>query len=186
MRISLIAAVLALALPASAQDAPAPDASDSIVSVLQQDGRFAVLVDALERAGLTQTLSEPGPYTLFAPTDSAFAALPDGLLASLTPEDLQGLLLGHVVAGAVTSNQASEAGEAPSAWTDRVLTFTETETGLAVDGAPIVDADISASNGVVHVIGGVLLPSSEGEDMDPDGMDPEDMDDGDGEPDDTF
>ena len=182
MRIPLIAAVLALALPASAQDMPASDAPDaSIVSVLQQDGRFTTLLSALETAGLTQTLTEPGPYTLFAPTDSAFAALPDGALASLTPEQLQSILLGHVVAGAVTSDQAFEAGQAPTAWSDRTLTFTETDGGLAVDGAPIVEADVVASNGVIHVIGGVLLPPTDpaGAGMD-DGMMDDDggMDDG--------
>ena len=178
MRISLIAAVLALALPAAAQDAPAPEAAEAtIVSVLQADGRFTTLVGALETAGLTQTLSEPGPFTVFAPTDSAFAALPEGLLASLTPEQLQGVLLGHVVAGAVTSNQAFEAGEAPTAWTDRTLTFTETDGGLAVDGTPIVEADLAASNGVIHVVGGVLLPPSDPAGTDGDDMDDQDMDD---------
>lgn len=173
MRISLIAAALALALPATAQEAPAADADASIVTVLQEDGRFTTLLGALETAGLTQTLTEPGPYTLFAPTDSAFAALPEGVLASLTPEQLQGVLLGHVVAGAVSSNQAFEAGEAPTAWTDRSLTFTDSGTGLAVDGAPILDADVAASNGVVHVIGSVLLPAGDPADADADG-DPDD------------
>lgn len=176
MRITLIAALLALALPASAQDVPASDAPDaSIVTVLQEDGRFTALLSALETAGLTQTLTEPGPYTLFAPTDSAFAALPDGALASLTPEQLQGVLLGHVVAGTVSSNQAFEVGEAPTAWGDRTLTFTETDGGLAVDDTPILEADLVASNGVIHVIGGVLLPSTDPAGA---GMDDGDVDDG--------
>ena len=184
MRISLIVAALALALPASAQDAPADD-SATVVSVLQQDGRFTVLVDAIERAGLTQTLSEPGPYTVFAPTDSAFAALPEGTLESLTPEDLQGVLLGHVIAGAVSSNQAFEAGEAPGAWGDRVFTFTEIDTGLAVDDVAIVQADVVASNGVIHVIDGVLLPSAPAGDSVDDG-DMDDQPDDDGSPDGSF
>lgn len=172
MRVFLIAALVAvLAVPASAQ-VPA-DSSSSIVTVLSDDGRFTVLLDALENAGLSETLAEPGPFTLFAPTDSAFAALPEGVLASLTPDELQRVLLGHVVEGTVSSAAAAEAGQAPSAWTDRTLTFVVGGNGgLSVDGVSITEADIAAPNGVIHVVGAVLLPNDEPE---PDEMD-EDMD----------
>ena len=165
MRAFLFAAlVAALAVPASAQ---APADSSSIVTVLQDDGRFTVLLDALETAGLVETLSEPGPFTLFAPTDSAFAALPPDALADLSPDDLQRVLLGHLVAGAVSGADAAEAGQAPTAWTDRMLTFSATDGGgLAVDGVAIIEADVAAANGVVHVIGSVLLPPAD----DGDGM----------------
>ncbi len=171
----IVALVAVLALPASAQapaDAAAADSS-SIVTVLSDDGRFAVLLGALESTGLLDTLAEPGPYTVFAPTDSAFAALPDGMLADLTPDQLRDVLLGHVVAGAVSAEAAAEAGEAPSAWTDRFLTFQATDDGLTVDGVAILEADVAAPNGVVHVIGAVLLPPAAPVSDDPDEDSPE-------------
>ncbi len=182
MRTCLIAALLSLALSASAQDVPPSDApvadapitDASVVTVLQEDGRFTVLVRALEQTNLVETLSGPGPFTVFAPTDSAFAMLPEGVLESLTPEQLQAVLLGHVVAGSFSGAQAVEAGEAPSAWGDQPLAFTSTEAGLAVNGVPISQTDLGAPNGVIHVIDGVILPSSETGDMD---MDDGDMDD---------
>lgn len=180
MRTCLIAALLSLALPAFAQDVPvsdAPAAEASVVTVLQEDGRFTVLVRALEQTNLVETLSGAGPFTVFAPTDSAFEALPEGVLESLTPEQLQAILLGHVVAGSFSGAQAVEAGEAPSAWGDQPLAFTSTETGLAVNGVPISQTDLGAPNGVVHVIEGVILPSSEADDMNDMDMDDGDMDD---------
>ena len=161
---AFLTATLAVAFAVSAS-AQAPADSSTIVTVLQDDGRFTVLLDALESAGLTETLSEPGPFTLFAPTDSAFAALPPGALESLSPEDLQDILLGHVVVGAVSSEAAAEAAQAPSAWSGRTLAFTATDAGgLAVDGVTILEADLDAPNGVVHVVGAVLLPPDAPED----------------------
>lgn len=160
----LVVAVLAAAfvVPSpSAQDLP-PDSFATVVAVLEADGRFGTLLDALDAANLTETLSEPGPFTLFAPTDSAFAALPEGTLDTLTAEQLQDVLLHHVVSGVVASEAAAAAGEAPTAWSDSVLTFAPTASGgLTVDGATVTDADVAASNGVVHVIDAVLLPPAE-------------------------
>lgn len=175
MRTLFLAALAALLLPtASAQDAPPTevDAAPTIAEVLQADGRFTVLLSAAETAGLSETLAEPGPYTVFAPTDEAFAALPDDALAALSPEELQNVLLHHVVLGAVTGAQAAEAGTAPSAWSDQALTFTTADDGaLLVNGATVVEADVEASNGVVHVIDAVLLPApSEAAPMDDDDM----------------
>ena len=180
MRTCFVAALLSLALSASAQDVPASDAPEaSIVTVLQEDGRFTVLVRALEQTNLVETLSGPGPFTVFAPTDSAFESLPEGALESLTPEQLQAVLLGHVVAGSFSGAQAAEAGQAPSAWSDQPLTFTSTEAGLAVNDVPIVQTDLAAPNGVIHVIDGVLLPSSEADGLDDGDMGDGDLDDGD-------
>jgi len=164
MRTLFFAALAALLLPAAvAQDAPPAEATGeaapTIADVLQADGRFTILLSAVETAGLTETLAEPGPYTVFAPTDEAFAALPEGTLAALTPEDLQNVLLRHVVLGEVTGEQAAAAGTAPSAWSDEALTFSLSDDGeLMVDDAMVIEADVAASNGVVHVLNAVLLP----------------------------
>lgn len=177
MRTLVLAALAALLLPtASAQDAPA-DTAPTVAEVLQADGRFTVLLGAAETAGLAETLAEPGPYTVFAPTDEAFAALPEGGLADLSPEELQNVLLHHVVLGAVTGAQAAEAGTAPSAWSDQALTFaTAADGALLVGDATVVEADVAASNGVVHVIDAVLLPApSEAAPMDVDGTDDGEM-----------
>ena len=173
--LSLAALAVALFAPAAvAQDVPSDTtAGPTIVDLLAADGRFSTLLDAVEAAGLAETLAEPGPYTVFAPTDSAFAALPEGTLAALSPEELQNVLLQHVVLGAVTGAEAAEAGTAPSAWTERELAFAVGDDGaLTVNGATVVEADLTASNGLVHVIDAVLLPpaeSDEGMDDDMDG-----------------
>ena len=146
-------------------EAPAPEAAPSdsptLTAVLEADGRFSTLLAAVAAAGLTETLAEPGPFTVFAPTDEAFAALPEGTLEALTPEDLQGVLLGHVVLGAVSSEDAAAAGVAPTAWGDDELAFTAADGALMVEDATIVDADLEASNGMIHVIDSVLLPAAD-------------------------
>ena len=175
MRPLALATLVALLVPcALAQDAP-PDSTEgpTLVDLLEADGRFTTLLDAVDTAGLAETLAEPGPYTLFAPTDSAFAALPEGALAALTPEELQSVLLHHVVFGAVTGAEAAEAGTAPSAWSERELAFAAREDGtLLVNGATVVEADLEASNGLLHVIDAVLLPPADDADdgMEDDGM----------------
>ncbi|WP_420456709.1 fasciclin domain-containing protein [Rubrivirga sp.] len=182
--LALAALAVALSLPAQAQDptevpAEQPVAGPSIVDVLEADGRFATLLGALDTAGLRATLGEPGPYTVFAPTDSAFAALPEGALASLSPEDLQDVLLRHVVLGAAPAAEAVAAGTVSSAWGDQSLSVVAGDDGVVrVDGVAVIDPDLEASNGVVHVIDGVLLPPAEGDvdDMGDGDMDDDDMD----------
>ncbi len=172
MRTLFLAALAALLPTAVAQDAPSPDAAPTVAEVLQADGRFTVLLGAAETAGLAETLAEPGPFTVFAPTDEAFAALPEGALAALSPDDLQNVLLYHVVLGEVTGEQAAAAGTAPSAWSDGALTFAAGDDGsLLVNDATVLEADVAASNGVVHVIDAVLLPAAdEAAPTDDDGM----------------
>ena len=177
--LSLVALAVALLAPASvAQDVPSDTtAGPTIADLLAADGRFSTLLDAVETAGLAETLAEPGPYTVFAPTDSAFAALPEGALAALSPEELQNVLLQHVVLGAVTGADAAEAGMAPSAWTERELAFAVGDDGaLTVNGATVVEADLGASNGVVHVIDAVLLPPASDDEMEDDEMEEDGMD----------
>ncbi|MEM0963470.1 MAG: fasciclin domain-containing protein [Bacteroidota bacterium] len=160
MRTSLLAVLLVVAAPVMAQDEAPMDDGPDIVDVLRADGRFSTLLSAVGTAGLADALAGAGPLTVFAPTDSAFAALPEGALAELSVEDLQGILLGHVAEGAVDGATAAAAGEGMSL-AGTALTFVAADGGLTVNGATVVDADVAASNGVVHVIDTVLLPVAE-------------------------
>lgn len=144
-----------LALPAFAAD---KDIVDTAVAA----GNFTTLVAAVQAAGLADTLKGPGPFTVFAPTDAAFAALPAGTVEDLLkPENkdkLVAILTYHVVSGKVLSKDLTEGMKAKSVQGGE-LTFT-LEGGAKVNGAPISTADIEASNGVIHVIDQVILPPS--------------------------
>ncbi len=142
-----------MAAPAFAQD---KDIVDTAVGA----GNFTTLVAAVEAAGLVETLKGPGPFTVFAPTDAAFAALPAGTVEDLLkPENkdkLVSILTYHVVSGKVMSTDLTEGMKAPTVQGGE-LTIT-LEGGAKVNGATISTADIEASNGVIHVIDSVLLP----------------------------
>ncbi|WP_371157549.1 fasciclin domain-containing protein [Jannaschia sp. 2305UL9-9] len=152
-----------LALTASAALA-APAFADGhsmdIVDTAAAAGSFSTLLAAAEAGGLVETLKGDGPLTVFAPTDDAFAALPEGTVESLLlPENkdqLVNILTYHVVAGKVMSTDLSDGMEA-SAVNEGTLTI-GTEGGVTVNDANVVTADIEASNGVIHVIDAVLLP----------------------------
>lgn len=153
--------VLALALslapvqPAFAQDA---DIVDTAVAA----GSFNTLVTAVQAAGLVDTLKGEGPFTVFAPTDEAFAKLPAEVLeaALADPEGLlTQVLLYHVVPGKVMSTDLSDGLEATTAQGEAV-TFTIADGKAMVNNANIVAADVEASNGVIHVIDTVILPPS--------------------------
>jgi len=132
-----------------------------IVDTAISAGSFDTLVQAVQAAGLEDTLRSEGPFTVFAPTDEAFAKLPPGTLENLLkPENksqLQAILTYHVVPGKV---MASDAAMLTSAKTVNGQSFrvTETGSGLMVDKATVIKADIPASNGVIHVIDQVILP----------------------------
>lgn len=130
-----------------------------IVDVAVSTDGFTTLVAAVEAAGLVETLQGDGPFTVFAPTDEAFAALPEGLLDTLLEpenlETLQRILTYHVVAGEVRSGDI-EPGEVETV-EGSSLTLSTTG-GVTVDAVPVIMADVDASNGVIHVIDGVLLP----------------------------
>ncbi len=134
-------------------------APGTIVAVASSVQDLSTLVTAVKAAGLVDTLSGPGPYTVFAPTNEAFAALPAGTLASLLrPENkakLKAILLYHVVPGKVTSSQIAP-GEVKTAGGQSVTVATD--GGVKINDASVVKADVEASNGVVHVIDKVLLP----------------------------
>jgi len=139
-----------------------------IVATAKDAGQFAILLKAAEAAGMTKTLRSPGPFTVFAPTDAAFQALPPGTLDRLMkPENKQELakILGyHVLTGRLTSTDVSKVvGDgsqkaAAASVINAPLTLSKGETGLMVNDARIVKNDVNADNGVVQVIDKVLIP----------------------------
>ena len=136
--------------------------SNTIVDVAVADGRFTTLVAAVEAAGLVETLSGEGPFTVFAPTDDAFAALPAGTLDSLLlPENKQQLtdiLTYHVVSGKVMAADVVTLTSAPTVLgKDITITVKDGKVYLN-DTVQVIITDIEASNGVIHVIDAVLLP----------------------------
>ncbi len=136
------------------------DAKD-IVDTAVAAGSFETLVAALEAARLVDTLKGDGPFTVFAPTDEAFAALPEGTVESLLqPENrdqLIAVLSYHVVAGKVSSEQVIDLSSAETLQGGS-LTIENGYNGVQINGANVVQADIETSNGVIHVIDEVLLP----------------------------
>ena len=134
--------------------------SKDIVDTAVDAGSFTTLVAAVQAAGLVETLKGEGPFTVFAPTDEAFAALPEGTVEDLLkPENkdqLIAVLTYHVVAGKVMSGDLSNNMMATTVQGGDVTIMTE--GGVMVDGANVVTADIEASNGVIHVIDAVILP----------------------------
>ena len=133
-------------------------AENNIVEVAVAAGSFTTLATALEAAGLVETLQGDGPFTVFAPTDEAFAKLPAGALDDLlaNPEKLKAVLLLHVVDGKVTAADVSGLSEA-TALSGGTLAI-DTSDGVKVGGATVTQADVMASNGVIHIIDTVLLP----------------------------
>jgi transforming growth factor-beta-induced protein len=143
-------------------------AAKTIVDIAVEDGRFTTLVAAVQAAGLAETLSGEGPFTVFAPTDDAFAALPEGTLDSLLlPENKQQLtdiLLYHVVPGKVmASDVASLDGKmADTALEGKQIAIeVDMESVYLNDNTKVILTDIEASNGVIHVIDSVLMPPSD-------------------------
>lgn len=131
-----------------------------IVDTAVAAGDFTTLVAAVQAAGLVDTLKGEGPFTVFAPTDAAFTALPEGTVETLLkPENkdqLVGILTYHVVPGAVKSTDLTEGMTAATVQGAPVTI--SLEGGATINGAKITAADIEASNGVIHVIDTVILP----------------------------
>ncbi|MCG8274270.1 fasciclin domain-containing protein [Aquamicrobium sp. NLF2-7] len=138
----------------------AQDATSDIVDTAVAAGDFTTLVAAVQAAGLVDTLKGEGPFTVFAPTDAAFAALPEGTVDTLLkPENkdqLVSILTYHVVPGAVMSSDLTKGMTAATVQGANV-TFT-LDGGAKVNGANITTADIATSNGVIHVIDTVIMP----------------------------
>ena len=146
--------------PAETTEAVAPAAEGTVVDVAVAAGDFGTLVAAVEAAGLVETLSGEGPFTVFAPTDDAFAALPEGLVDALLEDTdtLSQILTYHVVAGEVLAADVVGLSEAESVNGDTIDITVSDDSGVMVDGANVVTTDIAASNGVIHVIDAVILP----------------------------
>jgi uncharacterized surface protein with fasciclin (FAS1) repeats len=146
----------------AAAEEPAAEAPGDIVAVASGAGSFNTLVAAVSAAGLVETLQGDGPFTVFAPTDDAFAALPAGLVdALLLPENkpaLVQILTYHVVAGQVLAADVA-AGDVPTVQGEAIAVTTD--GGVKLNGsANVVSTDVMASNGVIHVIDAVILPPS--------------------------
>ena len=139
----------------------APTASQNIVATAVSAGDFKTLAAALRAAGLLDTLEGPGPFTVFAPTDAAFAKLPAGTVQDLlkpeNKEKLISILKYHVVAGDVTSKQVVKMTEAKTL-EGHDLKIKVDNGKVMINNADVVKPDIQCSNGVIHVIDEVLLP----------------------------
>ncbi|NND71577.1 MAG: fasciclin domain-containing protein [Rhodothermales bacterium] len=131
---------------------------DDIIDIASSNDNFQTLVAAIKAAGLVETLKGDGPFTVFAPTDEAFAALPDGTVENLLkPENrdqLVQILTFHVVPGKIMSGQLLKLGEA------KTVNGSKLPIGLSIGDANVIATDIEASNGVIHVIDRVLVPSA--------------------------
>ncbi len=145
-------------VPPTAEPTPAPK---TIVDIAVEDGRFKTLVAAVQAAELVETLQSEGPFTVFAPTDDAFAKLPAGTLDELLkPENKQKLtdiLLYHVVPGKVMAMDVTKLSEAETALGEKVMIKLDGDK-VMINDAQVIITDIEASNGVIHVIDTVILP----------------------------
>jgi uncharacterized surface protein with fasciclin (FAS1) repeats len=148
-----------LAVPSAAQSG-----QQDIVDTAVAAGSFETLAKALEAADLVETLKGSGPFTVFAPTDEAFAKLPAGTLDTLlkpeNKEELQRILSYHVVAGKVMAADVVKLGSA-KAVSGGTITIATHANGVMVDDARVVRTDVAATNGVIHVIDAVMLPKGE-------------------------
>lgn len=143
----------------AASDSDGADIVDTAIAA----GSFTTLVAAVQAAGLVETLKGPGPFTVFAPTDAAFAALPEGTVESLLlPENidqLTSILTYHVVPeNYPAATLVGNVGRLPTV-NGQPLHVDGTGGGVSVEGVPVATADVLATNGVIHVIDSVLLPS---------------------------
>ena len=157
----LAAAMLALPAVASAQYGTTKPAKD-IVGVAVDAGSFTTLVAALKAAGLVETLQGKGPFTVFAPTDAAFAKLPKGTVEALLAdkEQLTAILTYHVIPGKVTAADVIKMGRGnPATVNGQTLAINVMNGKVWVNDATVVSADVMATNGVIHVIDTVVLPA---------------------------
>jgi uncharacterized surface protein with fasciclin (FAS1) repeats len=159
LALGTLAAVALTVAPITA--APAAAQTKDIVDTAVAAGSFKTLAAALKAADLIETLKGPGPFTVFAPTDEAFAKLPAGTVEMLLkPENkakLTRILTHHVVAGKVMAADAAKLTSAKAVSGD-TLKIAAQGGGVTIDKAKVVTADVAASNGVIHVIDTVILP----------------------------
>ena len=151
-----VALALIMLTPTSAR---AGDSEKNIVEVAVSAGTFKTLAAALEAADLVKVLQTDGPFTVFAPTDEAFAKLPEGTIDALLKDKgkLTSILLYHVVSGKVMSEDVVKLKAAKTVQ-GQSITIKVADGKVMADNAKVVATDISASNGVIHVIDSVILP----------------------------
>lgn len=135
----------------------------TIADITAQESTFATLVQALEAVQLDALLADGGPYTVFAPSNDAFDALPEGTLEYLldpsNAADLKAVLSYHIVDESLTSTELADTSKQQQTVAGTELTITPSEHGVQVNEANVVAADIQASNGVIHIIDSVLIPA---------------------------
>jgi uncharacterized surface protein with fasciclin (FAS1) repeats len=153
----LAGAALLVSLPLAAYDYNKKD----IVATASEAGSFNTLVTAIQAAGLVEALQGDGPFTVFAPTDEAFAKLPEGTLDSLLKpenvEKLRSILTYHVVPSKVMAADVADGASTATLQGDS-LSFSLTDGEVRIGDAKVINTDIATSNGVIHVIDTVLLP----------------------------
>jgi uncharacterized surface protein with fasciclin (FAS1) repeats len=168
----LLAVVALLALPfviatcgeeeTSTSPSPSPSlVQKDIVDTAVEAGSFTTLVSAVQAAGLEETLRGEGPFTVFAPTDDAFAALPEGTLDALLADpkgELADVLTYHVAGGKVMSTDLSDGMKIDTVNGAQLTVKIGSDGKVMIDDAMVVTADIETSNGVIHVIDAVLIP----------------------------
>jgi uncharacterized surface protein with fasciclin (FAS1) repeats len=155
-----LAAAVALVIPVAAANAGDHNQKD-IVDTAVAAGSFKTLATALQAAGLVETLKGAGPFTVFAPTDEAFAKIPKADLDALLKDKakLTAVLTYHVVPGKVMAADVVKLSEAKTVQGSSIKI--DTSSGVKVDNANVTKTDIATSNGVIHVIDTVILPASE-------------------------
>lgn len=163
-RLLSLLALLLTASPAFAQSDYERADQPNLVEVVVATDALSTLETAVTTAGLADALSGDGPFTVFAPTNAAFEALPDGTVASLLEEAnrdrLSGILTYHVVPGKLMAADLSD-GQMLETLNGQMLKVSVEDGTVMISGATVASADVPASNGVAHVIDTVLLPSSD-------------------------
>jgi uncharacterized surface protein with fasciclin (FAS1) repeats len=153
------AITVGLLAPIACAAAQPPETEKNIVQVAAEAGQFTTLLAAVNAAGLAGTLMGPGPFTVFAPTDAAFAKLPAGTIEALLAdrEQLTKILTFHVIPGRVTAGDIVTAGSVMAATVNgQQLSVSVRDGKVYVGDAQVITADVLASNGVIHVIDAVL------------------------------
>jgi uncharacterized surface protein with fasciclin (FAS1) repeats len=162
LRIANLVVATAAALSMITAGTSARAAEQDIVHTVVAAGQFKTMAAAVSGAGLANTLKGPGPFTVFAPTDAAFAKLPAGTVESLlkpeNKDELAAILTYHVVPGRVTAADVGKLREAKTV-NGRTLTVSTSGSGVMINEAKVTATDIAASNGVIHVIDSVILPA---------------------------
>lgn len=143
-------------------EAPAPDSGQpdtTIYELISMTDQLSIFHETLQNAGLDEMLQEDGPLTVFLPINTAFENLPDGLLVAYQDDEeaLKNLLTNHMIEGEVRSGDLPE-GETVETMSGETLEVSKTDAGLEVDNANVIQVDVDASNGIIHVVNKVLIP----------------------------